>query len=465
MGGPERFGVLLLVDVHFHLGTEGRSVRETHRERKRRKVGGALLKVGLLSTTTVAALAFASAARAEDQPAPPPLLLAKSATIAPEEPDAEADGAAAVPIEVVSSTEEDVAVVVPLDEEKPAKRLYEKRARPVSARVVTPRHTRRPVISVSRAAGSPVPKREAVKPAAHKALSVGDGWYQVVRSQYRPVEQNVRPTPLTHVARVEERALVRGLTPARSEPLTAPIICASLAEKCLELCPSDASYNGSWNGPAIGRCISTSELLMALEKVHQIITAGLLGAGASAQTNAAEPRYQCGGPQYHDGICADGAHIAVRLASEGDTAAGGHPARFVAEDTPSSARAVVDGGDRQRLGSVLGVAERRTHADSAVKVRAPLASVTGSPNRRAAVARPVSAATADKPFDDWFLRSVLALMGIAVVGVVLAILFELDGTGNAATALRSRIGSRGLSATHIALRARARPPGDIHYRE
>jgi hypothetical protein len=440
-------------------------VRETHRERKRRKVGGALLKVGLVSTTTVAALAFASAARAEDQPAPPPLLLVKSATIAPEEGEAEADAAAAVPVDVVSSTQEDVDVAAPSEEKKPAKRPSERRVRPVSARVVTTRHTRRPVISGSRTRGRPVAKREAVKPAAHKALSSGVGWYQVLPSQYRPVEHSVRPTPLTQVRRVEERALVRGVTPARSEPRTPPIICASLAEKCLELCPGDAIYNGSWNGPAIGRCISASELRVALEKIHQIIAEGLLGASASAETNVAEPRYQCEGRQYHDGICADGAHVAVRMASEGDAAAGSHLARSVAEDTPSSARAVVDGGRPQRLGSALGVAVRRTHAEPVGKVRAPLASSTGSPSRRAAVARPVSAATADKPFDDWFLRSLLALMGIAAAGVLLAILFERDGAGNAVTALRSRIGSRGLSAARIALGARARQPGGIHYRE
>jgi len=56
-------------------------------------------------------------------------------------------------------------------------------------------------------------------------------------------------------------------------------------------------------------------------------------------------------------------------------------------------------------------------------------------------------------------------MGIAAVGVLLAIVFELNGAGEAVTALRSRIGSRGLSATRIAPGARARPPDDIHYRK
>jgi hypothetical protein len=56
-------------------------------------------------------------------------------------------------------------------------------------------------------------------------------------------------------------------------------------------------------------------------------------------------------------------------------------------------------------------------------------------------------------------------MGIAAVAAVLAILFELDGAARAVIALRTRIGSKGLSATHIALRLRKRPPDGIRYRE
>ena len=465
MGGRERFGVLLLVDVHFHLGTEGRPVRETHRERQKRKVGGALLKVGLVSTTTVAALAFASAARAEDQPAPPPLMLGKSATIVPEEEAAEVDDAVTVPIDVVSSTEEDVDVVEPLEEKEPAKRVQERRARPVRARVVTAREPRPPVISVSRTAGRAAPKRGATKPVARKALSAGGGWYQVVPSQYRPDEHKVRPTLLTYVRSVEERAVVRGVTPPRSEPRTAPINCASLEQKCLELCPLDAVYNGSWNGPAIGRCISASKLHVALEKIHQIIAEGLHQASPSAQANAAEPRYQCAGGQYHAGICADGAHVAVPTGTERDAAAGWQLARFMGDATPAGTRAVPNRWHPKRSGSVLGVAVRRTHAQSAIKVRAPLARLTGSQSRRGAVAGPLRAATTDTASGDWFLRSLLALMGIAAVGVLLATLSERDGAGRAVTTLRSRIGSRGLSATRIALGERTRPPDGIHYRE
>jgi predicted lipid-binding transport protein (Tim44 family) len=114
---------------------------------------------------------------------------------------------------------------------------------------------------------------------------------------------------------------------------------------------------------------------------------------------------------------------------------------------------------------VLGAAVRSTLGQPAIKVRAPSPLLASSHSRQPAAARPLSAATADKPFDDWFLRSLLALMGIAAAGVLLAVLFERDGAGEAVTALRSRIGSRGLSATRIALRARARQPDDIHYRE
>ena len=78
-------------------------MRETHRARDKRKVGGALLKIGLVATTTVAALAFASAARAEDQPAPPPLSLEKSALAAPEEEGAEVGDAVSAPIDAVAS--------------------------------------------------------------------------------------------------------------------------------------------------------------------------------------------------------------------------------------------------------------------------------------------------------------------------------------------------------------------------
>jgi len=113
----------------------------------------------------------------------------------------------------------------------------------------------------------------------------------------------------------------------------------------------------------------------------------------------------------------------------------------------------------------LAAAARTTLAQPAVKARAPSAMLTRSHRRPPAAARPLPAATTDTPSDDWFLRSLLALMGIATVGVLLAIVFELNGAGEAVTALRSRIGSRGLSATRIALGARARPPDDIHYRK
>jgi hypothetical protein len=459
MGGPERFRVLPLVDVHFYLGTEGRPVRETHRESKRGKVGGALLKVGLVSTTAVAALAFASAARAEDQPAPPPVLLEKSAIIVPEEADAEGDDAVAVPTDVLPATAEDVDAVEPQEQKKPAKRLYERRARPVRAQVVTARDTRRPVISSSRATDRPTPKREAAKPVARTAPSSAGGWYQVVPSQYRPIEHNVRPLLLTHVKRLAEPVAVRALPPARSQPHTAPIPCASLSEKCLELCASDVIYNDSWNGSAIWGCISGSKLRAALEKIHQIIAEGLHQASASAQADAAEPRYQCEGAQYHDGICADGEHVAVPTRSKRDAA------RFVADDAAAGTQTVTDDWRPQRVGSVLGAAVRRTLGQPAIKVRAPLPMLASSHSGPPAAARPLSAATADKPSDDWFLRSLLALMGIAAVGVLLAVLFELDGAGEAVTALRSRIGSRGLSATRIGLGARPRPPDGIHYRE
>ena len=437
-------------------------MRETHRARDKRKVGGALLKLGLIATTTVAALAFASAARAEDQPAPPPLSLEKSALVAPEEEGTEVGDAASVPIDAVAPTEEEVDVVEPLEPKKPAKRPYERHARPVRARVVTAREPRRQVISGSRAVGRAEPKREAAKPVAHKALNAGGGWYHVVPSQYRPLEHEVRPTLPTHLRHAEERAVVRGVTPGRSEPHTAPIICTSQAEKCLELCASDASYNGSWNAPPISRCISSAKLRVALEKIHEIIAEGLHEASASARANAVKPRYQCGGAQYHDGVCADGAHVAVH---ERDAAAGWQLAGFVADDKPARTQAVTANDRPKRLGSVLGTAARRTLAQPAVKARAPSAMPTSSHTRPRAVARPLPAATTDTPSDDWFLRSLLALMGIAAVGVLLAIVFELNGAGEAVTALRSRIGSRGLSATRIALGARARPPDDIHYRK
>jgi hypothetical protein len=231
----------------------------------------------------------------------------------------------------------------------------------------------------------------------------------------------------------------------------------------LELCASDVSYNDSWNGLAILGCISGSKLRAALEKIHQIIAEGLHQASASAQPDAAEPRYQCEGAQYHDGICADGEHIALSAGSKRAAA------RFVAADTAAGTRTVTDDWRPKRLGSGLGAAVRSTLGQPVIKARAPspmLASSSSPHSRRPAAARPLSAATADKqPFDDWFLRSLFALMGIAAAGVLLAVLFERDGAGEAVTALRSRIGSRGLSATRIALRARARPQDDIHYRE
>jgi hypothetical protein len=465
MGDREEFGVLLLVGGHFHLGTEGRPVRETHRERRRRKVRGALLRLGLVSTTSLAAFAFASAARAEDQPAPSPLMLGKSAMVVPDQGEAEVESAAAVPVDVVPPSEDEVDAVVPLEPKNPAKPAHKTRARPVRARVVTARHTWRPVIPVSRAAVHAAPKREAVKPVARKAASAGGRWYQVVQAQYRPVEHKVRPRLLAHVSRGEKPVVVSAVTQARSPARTAPIICASEAEKCLESCASDAAYNGSWNGQPIRLCISAFKLRAALAKLRQIVAEGLHLAGTSAQANAAEPRYQCEGAQYHRGICADGAHVAISAASERHAVAGSQLARLVAADTPAEKQPVTENRHPTRLGSVSNAVVRRTQPQSAVKARTPLPAQASSHSGRAAVGQPLHTARADTPSNDWFLRSLLVLMGIAAVAALLAILFEFDAAARAVIALRTRIGSKGLSATHIALRLRKRPPDGIRYRE
>ena len=58
---------------------------------------------------------------------------------------------------------------------------------------------------------------------------------------------------------------------------------------------------------------------------------------------------------------------------------------------------------------------------------------------------------------DWFLWFVVALLGAALSTLLVGALSYLQ-TGAVLTALRRRVGSRGLSATRIALDAEKRPP-------
>jgi hypothetical protein len=78
--------------------------------------------------------------------------------------------------------------------------------------------------------------------------------------------------------------------------------------------------------------------------------------------------------------------------------------------------------------------------------------------------RPV--ASTSKSFDDPFLLLAVTLFGLAVLAFAIAAVSEVDGGTAALTKMRSRLGSKGLSARRVDLDgASSRTPGGIRYRD
>jgi hypothetical protein len=89
---------------------------------------------------------------------------------------------------------------------------------------------------------------------------------------------------------------------------------------------------------------------------------------------------------------------------------------------------------------------RRAHGRQAVKHAIAVRKVATPP------APPLAAAHEPSASDDWFLRSLLLLLVAALLALLATMLSHVQVAGAAVTALRSRLASKGLSATRVSRR-------------
>jgi hypothetical protein len=421
--------------------------------------GGALRKLALLSGAGILALAFATPARADDQSPPPPLMVGKSAMIAPDEPDAT----------VAADTEsaETVSDSVPVADSGPTRAVAddgcELAAKPehlrpaVRARVhlthVQP--ARRALISSRVRPVRSIRPHHAVKTAPHAASRAWSRWYQLAPRQYRHPRAGSRTGRWDPLGVGVQNAPVGSVAPRPTELQTTQNICELRARKCLELCAPDVSYTVSQNTRWIRVCIYSPYTFSGLDRVHALLLQRLWALAADTRRTASATQYQCLSTQYQGGTCVDeptlGVRVPRRSAPHAKTAG-----------KPTVSRAVPRG--RTRVLAAVATRERRP-----VKVVLGASSppVAAEKSRRAPEVAP-SREKPDRSGSGWFLRSLLALIGVAMLAFLLTALAEMPRVDAAFAEARARLGSKGLSSSRIDLRSSRAPEhrhGGISYRD
>src|SRR5262249_32103789 len=121
--------------------------------------------------------------------------------------------------------------------------------------------------------------------------------------------------------------------------------------------------------------------------------------------------------------------------------------------------AVVHVRPRSRAHVLAVVATHRTRAGATV-VRRP---------RRPRRAREVASAAGARASGDWRFRSLVALIGLAMLGLLVAAVSDRRAAGTAVTGMRTRLASKGLSGSRIQLGPERAPPprrgSGISYRD
>jgi hypothetical protein len=418
-------------------------VQAAQRERAGR---GALRTLALLSGAAVLGLAFATPARAEDQP---PLMLAKSAVIAPDEPD--------ITIAADTETPPSVDVAPPVPDPVPTKAVaidgWELAAKPqhrhTSARVHT---TPRPVISTPVRAPHRNRPHHARKAASRPRQTRPAAWYQVKQQQYRQVRAHGLNRSANPVAPSAQAGHVDIVAPRPAELQTQRTICALRAQKCLQLCGVDASYTVSRNERWIRVCIATSYAAPRLDRLHALLLQRLWSVARDTANNASATQYQCLWAQYQSEqrkTC----HHEVRRQP---------PEQKAAQIKAPVALRVVHVEPRGRVRVLAAVATRER----------PQVQAAAPPQRQkprgVTVVAPATERGGSASSDDWLLRSLVALIGIAMLALLLTAAVEVPRAGAAFTSVRSRLASKGLSSSRIDLgtgRAPRRRSGGIAYRD
>lgn len=405
-------------------------------ETRRRSV---VLKAGMLVASAAAGLAFATPAHATSEPSPPLLLLESSATIVSGDGDAADVAAAPVLVAPATPTDESSDVIRPLEAETPANQVAAATLQQTWTRVMATHPRQSAVISVTRAASRPAPHREVAKPVRRASRT----WYQGQTRQYRHV-------PAAHVGRARKPAFRNDVVEAIHVSGRPSIACSFPTENCAGFCPVEAGYNLPWNAPSIATCISQQ----VAEEISEILAAGPLPLELRALRESWNSQYQCEGAQYHVDGCAK--------ASVAD--AGWVLFRPSAPIRQRGATTRVEDVARPQRPLSASVVAHRTPAAKATEVRRPQPAATKPANGRVGVAAPL-ASTTQGADSDWLLRTLALLIGAAAIALFLALSAELDGVSRKAVAVRSRLASKGLSASRIPVGGADKSRTGIRYRE
>lgn len=446
---------------------------EANREGKWRRTVGRGMLTAVLPAAALLALAHATSARADDQAPPPPLMVSKSAVIAPDEPDATVPDETAPP--------QEVSVPAPVVEQQPTKTAaadgWELAAKPHRMRPVVhhlpqpaaPREVPSPVISAHVRVVHPVRPHHAVSKALHVVAAEPSRWYQIEPRQYRHARAGSRIAPRNGVSVAPPAASAPQAGPSRGGAHTSRSICAFHTGKCLQLCPSYAPYKLTQNGRWIGACNFLPVAVSGLDRLHAKLLERLWFVALNTRVGVAAIQYQCHASQYQSGTC-----VAAPPSGGAKTTAR-RPARPRAHESTENRHAVARrevaaGRDGRRVARVLAtvVATHETQRAKPERVRRSSVRAAATKPRHAAEA---SSARAGAPGSsgDWSFRALVVLTIAGILALVLAAFAQGAAPVAPLTGVRSRLRSKGLSASRIVLGdgagLRRRRGGGIAYRD
>ena len=214
-------------------------------------------------------------------------------------------------------------------------------------------------------------------------------------------------------------------------------------------------HNGSQNERWIGACISSYEPVEKLDKVHQLLLRRLWSIALDVRNAASGRQYQCFAPQYQSGACATArsSHPATRIRPQL------HRQTTPAPVQPPAVRTLARVTFRHPRRATAAVATHGTRSATKTVVRRP--------HTTREVAPAEAGATGGSA--DWLVRSLVALVGVAMLALLLAASSQLPAAGTAVSGMRTRLGSKGLSSSRIDLgreRSASPPRGrGIPYRD
>jgi hypothetical protein len=388
------------------------------------------------------ALAFATPARADDQAPPPPLMVAKSAVIAPDQPDA------TVPVDAV--VPEPDSASAPAPDPAPVRAVavpgWKLAAKPHAVHHVAPIRVRpaTPPAVVSTAAPAVHASRphHVVKPVRSTKARTQPQWYQVAPAQYRSAREAGGGARPNLVAAAPQQPAAAVAVPRISPLQRVRSICELRLRKCLQFCSRIAAGNAANIERWIGACISSPDPALRLGRLHALLLQRLWTIALDDQKSVSGRQYQHLGTQYQSGAASFGWELAATRSN---------PARLrPARGFGTPVLQLVTRGHARVLAALA------TH-------RARAAKAVERPSRVVREAGPAAAARSASA--DWLLRALVALLGMTLLALLLAAGSVLPGPGT----VRTRLASKGLSSSRIDFgsgRAATPPRGrGISYRD